>query len=138
VDAHARKYGATAARSSSCRSRWLAAGLLLLAVSGCSAEKRDGPTTPATGSLDVTVTLSRSGGLGPTFDHVPQHDVALTVTDGAGDSRPGRTDDAGEAHFALVPGSYVVDVNPYCPDAPKPVTVLRDQVAEVRFDCVAP
>jgi hypothetical protein len=117
------------------RLRWLAL-VPLVAAAGCSADKKDTP--PETGSLVVTVTLSRSGGVGPTFGHVPQHDVALRVTDDAGEAYPGRTDAAGEAHFTLAPGAYVVDVNPYCPDAPKPVTVVRDEPAAVRFDCVAP
>jgi hypothetical protein len=120
--------------------RWLVAALLpLVAVSGCSDDMKDSPPPPQTGSLVVTITLSRSAGaVGPTFDHVPQPDIALVVIRDGGDAHPGITDDAGEAHFDLAPGSYSVDVNPFCPDAPKPVTVARDELAEVRFDCVAP
>lgn len=105
------------------------AAVLVLGLAACS--------EPDAGSLVVTITLSRVGGFGPTLDHVPQSGVSVEVSNDSGDSWPDKTDTLGEAHFLLPAGGYVVDIG-LCPDAPRDVKVVKDEPAEVRFDCLAP
>ena len=116
--------------------------LLLLGVcvlSGCGGGDGDGGGggAPDRGSIVVTVTLTRSGPPGPSIDHVPQHDVEVTVTNTSGHSWSAKTDDEGEAQLSVPVGDYEVDTG-FCPDAPKPVSVTTGTTARVRFDCVAP
>ena len=117
--------------------RWhvLACGIAATILSGCGLI---GGSTPVDGAVNVTVTLSRSGGLGPTLNNVPQSGVHVTVTDDSGGRWSGTTDGAGEANVAVPsPGEYDVDIS-FCPDAPQQANLAEGATAKVRFDCLAP
>jgi hypothetical protein len=89
------------------------------------------------GQLVVLVTLSRTGGVGPSFDHVPQPDEVVRVIDTAGHKQTASTDSDGEAEFVLAPGDYGVTAD-FCPNGPVPVTISADKVSRAAVDCVAP
>jgi hypothetical protein len=103
-------------------------------LSGCS----QGDDKVQAGAVEVTVTLSRSGGMGPSIDHAPQSGVHVTVTDDAGGKWLKTTNSDGEARLSVPsPGEYEVDIS-MCPDAPRHATVARGATAKVQFDCIAP
>lgn len=112
------------------RRLWALCLVAPLTLVGCQSDE--------TGSLTVTITLSRSGGLGPTLDRAPQSGVIIDVTSETHDPENDVTDRSGEAHFSLPPGTYVVDANPYCPERSQSATVVKGQTAQIRFDCLAP
>jgi hypothetical protein len=97
----------------------------------------DRPAPPEGGSIAVTVTLSRSGPVGPSLDHVPQADIQVTAVDHSGGSWSTKTGAAGEATLSVPAGDYDVDIS-FCPDAAHHVTVTSGVTTATRFDCVAP
>jgi hypothetical protein len=111
----------------------LASGLLLVVVTGCGSDDRERSDT---GTVVVTVTLSRSGPPGPSIDHVPQRDQQVDVVEGTKTRYSGRTDQAGIARVPVPVGDYDVDVAG-CPNAPQHVVVTKDSQVPVEFDCVA-
>jgi hypothetical protein len=113
----------------------IAFGIAATVLSGCGSSVA---STPVDGVVAVTVTLSRSGAIGPSFYRSPQRGVRVTVTDDSGGKWSDETDIDGEAVLAVPsPGEYEVDIG-LCPDAAQNTTVARGATAKVRFDCVAP
>jgi hypothetical protein len=103
-------------------------------LSGCSHRDDRGQG----GVVELTVTLSRSGAVGPSFDHAPQGGVHVTVTDDAGGKWLETTNSDGHARLSVPSqGEYEVDIS-LCPDAPRRTAVARGATANVRFDCTAP
>ena len=112
----------------------LACCVAATALSGCSHGDRGGQD----GAIHVLVTLSRSGGMGPSIDHAPQSGVHVTVTDDAGGKWPATTNGDGEAQITVPsPGEYDVDIS-FCPEAAQHASVSAGGSATVRFDCIAP
>lgn len=109
--------------------------IALMLMTGCAAAKPQ----PEVGQIDVLVTLSRSasGGVGPSFDHVPQRGQPVKAVDAAGDGHRAVTDADGYAHFTVPPGEYGVTAD-FCPNGPVRVAVVTDEVASVSVDCLAP
>jgi hypothetical protein len=97
----------------------------------------DRTAPPESGSILVTVTLSRSGPVGPSLDHVPQKDIQVTAVDDAEGIWSTKTGVAGEATLSVPAGDYDVDIS-FCPDAAHHVTVTGGATTTTRFDCVAP
>ncbi len=109
---------------------------LAILMSGCSGPPK---STVSSSMIETTVTLSRSGGLGPSLDHVPQREavVTVTVTDAAGVERTATTDADGRARLAVPVGEYDVSTG-FCPFRPQHVVASPGAVVRLTIDCLAP